>query len=84
MRRIKKKSSRGLRQLKEKGKKNPLLPDAKKANENWYEVTRGSIKKVINGIINDKSGTFHGLGALDDSLRKTEDSQKTELHGMGI
>ena len=58
------------------GKKNPLLLDAKKANENWYEITRGSIKKVINRIINDKSGTFHGLGALDDSLRKTEGSQK--------
>lgn len=58
------------------GKENPLLLDAKKANENWYEVTRGSIKKVINQIINDKRGTFHGLGALDHSLRKTEDSQK--------
>jgi hypothetical protein len=58
------------------GKKNPLLLDAKKADENWYEITRGSIKKVVDRIINDKRGTFHGLGALDDSLRKTEGSQK--------
>lgn len=58
------------------GKKNPLLLDAKKANENWYEVTRGGIKKVINQIINDKRGTFHGLGALDRSIGKTEDGQK--------
>jgi hypothetical protein len=36
----------------------------------WKEITRGSPQKLINTIAADTKGTFHGLGSLDQSLRK--------------
>jgi hypothetical protein len=35
----------------------------------WREVDRGNAKKLILRMANDTRGTFHGLGALDRSLR---------------
>jgi hypothetical protein len=36
----------------------------------WHEIARGSASKLIKTIAGDTRGTFHGLGALDTSLRK--------------
>ncbi len=36
----------------------------------WKEIARGSPHKLINTIAADTKGTFHGLGSLDQSLRK--------------
>jgi hypothetical protein len=55
------------------GKKDVFLLDAKKMNGNWYEVMRGSVQEVLHNIANDTRGTFHGLGALEQSLRRTGD-----------
>jgi len=58
------------------GKKNAFLLDAKKMNGNWYEVMQGTIQKVVLRIANDTRGTFHGLGALEKSLRKADNVSK--------
>jgi hypothetical protein len=47
-----------------------LLLEAEKSKGNWYTVTRGSAKEVVGVIAGDTKGTFHGLGALDSSLRQ--------------
>src|SRR3954447_19657386 len=36
----------------------------------WKEVATGSPQKLIKVIAGDARGTFHGLGSLDQSLRK--------------
>jgi hypothetical protein len=36
----------------------------------WKEVATGSPQKLIGVIAGDTKGTFHGLGSLDQSLRK--------------
>jgi hypothetical protein len=36
----------------------------------WSEVAKGSPRKLIKAVAGDKRGTFHGLGALDRSLRR--------------
>ncbi len=36
----------------------------------WQEVATGSPQKLIKVIAADTKGTFHGLGSLDQSLRK--------------
>lgn len=50
--------------------KNSLLLEVEKSKGNWFEVTRGAAKKLVGIIADDTKGTFHGLGALDKSLRK--------------
>ena len=36
----------------------------------WSEIARGSARKLIKTIAGDTKGTFHGLGALDQALRR--------------
>ncbi|MBL7065749.1 MAG: hypothetical protein ISS49_16345 [Anaerolineae bacterium] len=48
-----------------------LLLEVEKRKGNWYEVVRGTAKEVVGKIAHDTKGTFHGLGALDASLRKS-------------
>jgi hypothetical protein len=36
----------------------------------WNEVARGSAQKLVKVIAGDARGTFHGLGSLDNSLRR--------------
>lgn len=55
--------------------KHSLLLEVEKSLGNWYEVERGSAKKIVNRVATDTKGTFHGLGALDKSLRKGEDGR---------
>jgi hypothetical protein len=57
-----------------------LLLEVERTKGNWSAVVRGSARKVINAIAHDTKGTFHGLGALDRSLRKVGDrSQRLEV-----
>jgi hypothetical protein len=49
--------------------KESLLLEVEKSKGSWYEVGRGTAKDVIDKIASDAKGTFHGLGALDASLR---------------
>ena len=58
------------------GKKEAFLLDAKKMNGNWYEVMQGTIEKIVLRIAKDTRGTFHGLGALEKSLRRTDNVSK--------
>lgn len=48
----------------------PYLFEKEKSKNNWYKIIEGSIAKIIDTITNDTKGTFHGLGALDKSLRQ--------------
>ena len=52
-----------------------LLLEVEKRSGNWYTVAQGSALQVIQKITQDTQGTFHGLGDLDKSLRKTGGSQ---------
>ncbi|NUM36414.1 MAG: hypothetical protein HUU50_17880 [Candidatus Brocadiae bacterium] len=47
-----------------------MLLEVEKSQNNWYEIKRGTAEEIIEIIANDTKGTFHGLGALDKSLRK--------------
>jgi len=38
----------------------------------WREVARGGAKELIKAMASDTRGTFHGLGALDCSLRTSK------------
>jgi hypothetical protein len=53
-----------------------LLLEAEKRKGNWYKVAQGTAEKIVDEIASDTRGTFHGLGALDASLRKTGGSSK--------
>ncbi len=48
----------------------------------WSEITEGSVQKLMNAIANDTKGTFHGLGALNKSLRKTGQEPSPSLIEM--
>lgn len=52
--------------------KDNFLLDAHKMNGNWYEVMRGTMQEVLHDLATDTRGTFHGLGALEQRLRKIE------------
>jgi len=57
-----------------------LLLEVEKQKGSWYEVVRGTAEKVISKIASDTKGTFHGLGALDESLRKAGgDAKRLEV-----
>lgn len=47
-----------------------LLLEVEYRQGSWSEVSKGSVQKVMNAIANDTKGTFHGLGTLNQSLRK--------------
>jgi hypothetical protein len=47
-----------------------ILLEVEKRQGNWHEITRGTAEQIINRVTSDTRGTFHGLGALDKSLRK--------------
>jgi len=53
-----------------------LSLEVEKRKGSWYEVVRGTAEKVISKIASDTKGTFHGLGALDASLRQAGGSPK--------
>jgi hypothetical protein len=47
-----------------------LVLEVEKSKGNWYEFVRGTAEEVVGKIASDTKGTFHGLGALDVSLRE--------------
>lgn len=47
-----------------------LVLEVEKRQSNWREITRGTAAQIIDCIASDTKGTFHGLGALDKSLRE--------------
>jgi hypothetical protein len=51
--------------------KGALLLEVQKSSGLWKEVAKGSAAKVINAVASDTRGTFHGLGSIDKSLRKS-------------
>lgn len=56
-----------------------LLLEAKKSESNWFKVKQGSTQEIIAALANDSEGTFHGLGALDQSLRKVKGDMHLEI-----
>lgn len=49
---------------------NDFLLEVEYRQNRWSEVATGSPRKLIKSVAGDKRGTFHGLGALDKSLRQ--------------
>ena len=47
-----------------------LLLEVEYQKGSWSEIAKGSVQKVMNSIVNDTRGTFHGLGLLNRSLKK--------------
>jgi len=53
-----------------------LLLEAEKRKGSWYTVMAGTAAEVIEALAGDEKGTFHGLGALDKSLREAGDDEQ--------
>jgi hypothetical protein len=49
---------------------NALLLEQERHKGSWSEIDRGSARKLIKTVAGDTRGTFHGLGALDQALRR--------------
>lgn len=49
----------------------PMLEVPGRSENSWSEVAKGSIQKLMKIVASDKRGRFHGLGSLNESLRKT-------------
>ncbi len=49
-----------------------LLLEQERRKGSWSEIDRGSARKLIQTIAGDTRGTFHGLGKLDQALRKAD------------
>jgi hypothetical protein len=49
----------------------------------WSEIARGSAQKVMNAVANDTSGSFHGLGILNKSLRKAGKGLQQQVQKRG-
>jgi hypothetical protein len=47
-----------------------LLLEQERHKGSWSEIDRGSARKLIKTVAGDTRGTFHGLGALDQALRR--------------
>lgn len=51
---------------------NDFLLEVEHHRNRWSEIAIGSPQKLIRVVAGDKRGTFHGLGTLDRSLRRSE------------
>ncbi len=49
-----------------------LLLEQERRKGSWSEIARGSARKLIRTVAGDTKGTFHGLGKLDQALRKAD------------
>lgn len=52
------------------GQDGPLLLEIERSQGSWSKVASDSAKKLIRTVAGDTKGSFHGLGALDKSLRR--------------
>jgi hypothetical protein len=48
----------------------------------WKEITQGKIRTITNALSGDTQGTFHGLGALNHSIRVVSKAKKEKLDIM--
>lgn len=55
--------------------KKELLLEVENRSGTWHTVAQGTAAEVVGKITQDAQGTFHGLGDLDASLRKTGGGQ---------
>lgn len=56
-----------------------LLLEVEHDKGNWSTIVKGKAEKVIKTIAADAEGTFHGLGALDASLRRRGDLTRKKM-----
>ena len=51
--------------------KGVFLLETENRSGSWSEEAKGTAQKVIRAVASDTEGTFHGLGSIDKSLRKS-------------
>ncbi len=51
--------------------KDALLLETEYQKGSWTEIARGSAQELIDRVVGDIKGTFHGLGVLDKSIRES-------------
>jgi len=56
-----------------------LLLEVNYGKSNWSEFARGKSRPLIRHIAKDTKGTFHGLGSLDQSLRRAREAGVDDL-----
>lgn len=56
-----------------------LLLEVEHRKGNWSHIMEGTAAEVITTITSDTKGTFHGLGALDASLRGASALMRQEM-----
>jgi hypothetical protein len=59
--------------------KNVLLLETEYEKGRWKEITQGEVEGIINALSGDTKGTFHGLGALDHSIRVAQKAKREKL-----
>ena len=56
-----------------------FLLEVQHGRNSWAEFARGSAEKLTGAVASDMKGTFHGLGSLDQSLRRAAKDALTTL-----
>ena len=56
--------------------KKELLLEVEGRSGTWHTIAQGTAAKIVDKITQDTQGTFHGLGDLDESLRKMGGNKK--------
>ncbi len=51
--------------------KNALLLETEYRKGSWTEIARGSARELIDRVVGDTKGRFHGLGVLDKSIHES-------------
>lgn len=65
--------------------KDDFLLEVEYRSGRWSAVAQGSLRKLMNAVAGDPKGTFHGLGALDKSLREvTEEGGGRKVTKTGL
>jgi hypothetical protein len=59
--------------------KSYLLLEVEYSKASWKQIAKGKIRTITNAISGDTKGTFHGLGALDKSIRLAKKQGKEKL-----
>ena len=63
--------------------KSALLLETEYRKGSWTEIACGSAQELIDRVVGDTKGTFHGLGVLDKSIRESgrgTKHQAVEMH----
>lgn len=62
----------------------PLLEVPGRSENSWSEVAKGSIQKLMKIVASDKRGRFHGLGSLNEALRKAGGTDRLPVKRDGV